>query len=234
AWRHTMSSRLRRYVFIDFDGLKKVKFKKLEKVCDKLFVLINIHEENIPFQLVMNMQKLGRGVKWVVVNSPKEVNLNYHLAFLMGKLHQKISKEIEFAVLSNDKTFDPLIAYINENGRSCLRVKRKKEKAIKHQATNGKTVDTSALKGNKTDEEQLPFIITEATNEGDMIDETANETIERLKYSGNRPSEVILLRDYILLHHQEATQNGNADRIIDRLIETHKIEVEKGVVKYNF
>jgi hypothetical protein len=228
-----MSSRLRRYVFIDFEGLKKVKFKKLEKVCDKLFVLINIHEENIPFQLVMNMQRLGRGVKWVVVNSPKEVNLNYHLCFLMGKLHQKVDKTIEFAVLSNDKSFDPLITYINKNGRSCLRVKRKKEKAKfnKNIDTNG--IPTPKVKGKKTDVEQLPFIISDIT-ESDLIEDTANETVERLKYTGNRPAEVLMLKDYILLHHHEATQENNADRIIDILIEKQKIEIEKGVVKYNF
>ena len=230
-----MSSPLRRYVFIDFEGLKKVKFKKLEKVCDKLFVLININEESIPFNLVMNMQRLGRGVKWVVVSGPKDVNLNYHLCFLMGKLHQKVSKEIEFAVLSNDRSFDPLINFINESGRSCLRVKRKKEKANKQKSerVNSSPAKSNAFKGNKTDEEKLPFIIGH-TNESELIEETANETVERLKYSGNRPSELLLLRDYILLHNQEATKNGNADRIIDVLVEKQKIEIDKGVVIYNF
>jgi len=57
---------MQRYVFIDFDNLKKVKFKKLEKVCDKLFILIDVNEKSIPFSLVMNIQRLGKGVKWIV------------------------------------------------------------------------------------------------------------------------------------------------------------------------
>ncbi len=199
----------------------------------------DINEENIPFNLVMNMQRLGRGVKWVVVDSPMEVSLNYHLCFLMGKLHEKVNKEIEFAILSNDKTFDPLISFINNQGRSCLRVKRKKEKTGKAgKSTTAKkdipfSFQNGIPKGKKTDEEQLPFII-EHTGENALIEETANETVERLKYTGNRPSEVLLLRDYIVLHHQELTNNGNADQIIDILVEKEKIEIEEGIVKYNF
>ncbi|MEM8908696.1 MAG: PIN domain-containing protein [Bacteroidota bacterium] len=228
-----MSTSLRRYVFIDFESLKKVKFKKLEKVCDKLFILIHANEESIPFSLVMNMQRLGRGVKWVLVDAPMDVKLNYHTCFLMGKLHEKVSKEIEFAILSNDKSFDPLINYINQSGRSCLRVKRKKEKASKPTQDLLNKTNGEPVKGNKTDEERLPFII-EPSTELNLIEETANETVERLKYSGNRPSQVLLLRDYILLHNQEVTQHGNADQIIDMLVEKQKIEIEKGTVKYNF
>lgn len=231
-----MSSQLRRYVFIDYEGLKKVKFKKLEKVCDKLFILINANQENVPFSLVMNMQRLGRGVKWVVVDAPKKNELNYHLCFLMGKLHQKISKDIEFAILSNDDTFDPLINYINTNGRSCLRVKRKKNKAERlEEAPKGKKEDFQnghAIE-KKTDEEQLPLII-EPIGEENLIEDSANETVERLKYTGNRPAEVLLLRDYILLHNQDMPENGSADEIIDMLVEKEKIEIKKGVVKYNF
>ena len=235
-----MSVKMQRYVFIDFDNLKKVKFKKLEKVCDKLFILIDVNEKSIPFSLVMNIQRLGKGVKWIVVDRQTSENLSQHISFVMGRLHQKVDKTIEFAILSNDKSFDSLVNFINTSGRSCLRVKRKNSKSTQKELP-AEVEETELVinlsndrpKGKKTDNEQLPFMIDRAI-EDELIVDTAMETIERLKYSGNRPAKVLMLRDYILLHNQELTKDGNADQIIDVLIEKKEIEIERGEVKYNF
>ncbi len=234
-----MSIKMQRYVFIDFNNLKKVKFKKLEKVCDKLFILIDVNEKSIPFSLVMNIQRLGKGVKWIVVDRQSAENLSKHISFVMGKLHQKVDKAIEFAILSNDKSFDSLVNFINTSGRSCIRVKRKSSKSSQKELAKPQekelviNLSNDRPKGKKTDNEKLPFMIDQAI-EDDLIIDTALETIERLKYSGNRPAKVLLLRDYILLHNQELSKHGNADQIIDVLIEKKEIEIERGDVKYNF
>ena len=228
-----MSTQVRRYVFIDYESLKKIKFKKLEKVCDKIFVLVDSSEQTIPLSLAINMQRIGKGVKWISVHKPKGQDSNYHICLLLGMIHKKVNKDIEFAIVSNEKRFDPIVNFINGLGRSCLRVKSKKSKKDK-----GSVVDTPIKsdieKGKKSDNGSLPFYQETVNNNEILIEETANETVERLKYSGNRPLEVLNLRNYILLHNQEMTKNGNADRIIDVLLEKNKIEIEKGIVKYNF
>ncbi len=38
-----------RFIFIGFEDLKKIKFDKLEQVCDKVFVFVNKKEKAIPF-----------------------------------------------------------------------------------------------------------------------------------------------------------------------------------------
>jgi len=125
-------------------------------------------------------------------------------------------------------------------GRSCLRVKRKSSKSVRKKSVEREekelviNLSNDRPKGKKTDNEQLPFMIDRAIEADDLIVDTAMETIERLKYSGNRPAKVLLLRDYILLHNQELTKHGNADQIIDVLIEKNEIEIERGEVKYNF
>lgn len=121
-----MNTQNRRFIFIDFENLRKVKFKKLEKVATKIFIFINADVDNIPAFLVYQVQKLGKDVKWITVENPNNNRMNYHIAFLMGKLHQKLHLDVEFAVLSNDKDFDPLVGFINSQNRSCIRVKRKK------------------------------------------------------------------------------------------------------------
>jgi len=127
-----MKKSTRRYLFLDFEDLKDIKFRKIEKVCDRIFVFIRKEEKQIPVGLVQKMQRFGRNAKWVVIEGLDIMqNMNYHISFLMGKLHERIDTEIEFAVLSNDENFDPLISYINaKGGRSCLRVKGKKRERI--------------------------------------------------------------------------------------------------------
>ena len=44
----------RRYIFVDFANLKGVKFRKLDKVCDKVFIFLSREEENIPADLTIN------------------------------------------------------------------------------------------------------------------------------------------------------------------------------------
>ncbi|MEM1319108.1 MAG: PIN domain-containing protein [Bacteroidota bacterium] len=230
-----MNAHGRRYIFIDYENLKQVKFKKLEKVCDRVFILINAEEQFIPFSLVQQMQRLGRGIKWIPIYGPNATDFNYHISFLMGKLHQKVSKDIEFAILSNDSEFDSLINFINAEGRSCLRVKRKrsrKEKQIPEQLIS-ETENGAVITAEVSDFSHRQFL-SDAVIDESLVHETAKETIERLMRSGNRPAEINMLKSYILLHNQELTEHGNVDKIIQHLQEAEEIEINEGEVIYNF
>ncbi|MEL6863999.1 MAG: PIN domain-containing protein [Bacteroidota bacterium] len=230
-----MNTRRRRYIFVDFENLKKVKFKKLEKVCDKVFILIQADAEFIPISMVQQMQRLGKGVKWIVVHDTQEEGLNYHICFLLGKLHQKVSSDVEFAILSNDKAFDPLVNFINAEGRSCLRVKRKKTKEEKEDEWYSAEESSELLDNLPGSTDYSPQIfLSDVSIDSTIIEETAKETVERLMRSGNRPSELEMLRNYILLHNQELSEHGNVDMIIQSLEASDDIKIEKGEVIYNF
>ena len=227
-----MEVHIRRYIFIEFEDLKKVKLKKLEKVCDKVFILINEREDSIPFALVQQIQRLGKAARWVAIPEMETENLNYHLCFLMGKLHQKVSKDIEFAILSNDGAFDSIVNYINAEGRSCLRVKRKRTKEEKeelfhqHIGGDGHAPDMGAYYPTNP--------ISASVIDEDLIEATARDVVERLIRSGNRPMDIDMLRSYILLHNQELSEHGNVDMIIEKLQQNQEIKVNKSEVLYNF
>lgn len=160
--------------------------------------------------------------------------LNYHIAFIMGKLHQKVSLDAEFAVMSNDLEFDPLVSFINASGRSCLRVKSKKDEGI--------TFDSPTFgfeERPQFDDFKLPTFSEEDGDVPVMVDDeiisrTAEETIKRLIRSGNRPAEIATLKNYILLHSQELSLHGNVDRIVQKMRDTKDIEIKKGEIIYNF
>lgn len=113
----------KRYVFVDYECLKKIKVSKLGKVCNKVFIFISSTEENIPASLVMQAQHLGKRIKWISTDLSEGNGFMLHISFLIGALHQKENKSIEFAILSDDADYDALVSFINDAGRNCLRVK---------------------------------------------------------------------------------------------------------------
>jgi len=252
-----MSTKKKRFVFTEFKTLQHISFEKLEKVCDKLFVLIRPEEQQIPFPLVLAMQRMGKNAKWIVSKATDTGSLEFHLSFFLGKLDEKLDEEIEFAILSGSTNLDPVIDFINQSGRSCLRVTVEETEAEFETETYGEEtylpddeaeefetesdlqIDLSETTTTATQKETSRK--TEKTNGTSKITDKkdiegkALETVQRLQYTGNRPAEVILLRDYIALFHQGIEDNdGQADQIINKLVEDKQIEVRKGIIKYNF
>jgi hypothetical protein len=231
-----MNQHSRRYLFIDYDNLLQVKFKKLEKVASKIFVFIEAQQETVPLSLAQQIQRLGRNLRWIVVDSPEGENLNFHIAFVMGKFHQKLEMDVEFAVVSHDVDFDTLVGFINASGRSCIRVKRSKDGIASlgeeddmieaaQEIEEDSNFNLDFLRGN----ENMDVLV-----EDEIIGRTAEETVKRLIRSGNRPAEVSSLKKYILLHNQELSLQGHLDRIIQKMKDSRDIDIQKGEVIYNF
>jgi len=203
------------------------------------------------------MQQMGKNAKWIVAKATDNDSLEFHLSFLLGRLDEKLDEEIEFAVLSGSTNLDPVIDFINHSGRDCFRVtveeteaefetEEVEEKAylITEEAEEFETetdirIDLSETTLNTVSKEKSQGVLTsiepsKASNNQD-IENKALETVQRLQYTGNRPAEVVLLRDYIGLFHQGIEDDdGQADQIINKLVENKQIEVRKGIIKYNF
>ncbi len=227
-----MNTHTRRYVFVDYSDLLEVKFKKLEKVATRIFVFIEASQDYIPLALVRQTQNVGKNLRWIVVSNAAKGKLNYHIAFIMGKLHQKLDNDVEFAIVSDDPDFDALVHYINDSGRSCILVKRKGEEKVKpkplfdHEEIDDSPFDPmDIVKGN----EPIDVLV-----EDEIISKTAEETVKRLIRSGNRPAEIETLRNYINLHFQQMSLHGHIDRIIGKMEEAKDIEIREEEVVYNF
>jgi PIN domain len=246
------TTHIRRYLFVGYDTLNYVKFKKLEKVSDKIFVFVSSDVPSIPFEIVRDVQKMGNNLKWVEVPGDTQLDLNYHICFLIGKLHERISGDVEFAILSNDKSFDTLVNYINSMGRSCLRVKQQVDSNEDNEDNEINQAPPQYNPAFSIERDETPLTFPKeaaetSTNAAskepkamnisitpDVIEETAKETVRRLIRSGNRPSELLLLKNYILLHNQALSKNGTVDKIIHKLEETQEIELLDEEVIYHF
>jgi len=136
------SEQYSRIIFIHINDLQKIRFNKLEQVCDKVYVFVDKHEKTIPLYLVQQLQHLGESVKWVAVNGSSESVMANYISFYMGRLHDQLDKDIEFAIISENTHLDNLIQFINDKGRGCIRVTRNKEKSATPSDLNGITWST--------------------------------------------------------------------------------------------
>lgn len=232
----SMNTQTRRYVFVEYNDLLQVKFKKLEKVATKIFVFVEAGQDQIPLSLVRQTQNAGKSLRWIVVSNPATGKLNYHIAFVMGKMHQKLDSGVEFAIVSDDPDFDALVYYINESGRDCILVKRTSEEEVSNdqvidfteEAENGENGSFDPY-GNLGGNENVELLV-----EDEIISKTAEETVKRLIRSGNRPAEVETLKNYINLHFQQMSLYGHVDRIIQKMQDAKDIEISDEEVIYHF
>ena len=237
-----MNTPIKRYIFTDFDNIQKVKFKKLERVCDKIFILINTSDKFIPFSLVRNLQKLGKAVKWIPVENNKNLTLNYHICYLMGKMHSKINRSTEFAILSDEDSFDSIINYISKNKRRCRRVKtgapkkkvRRKVVAPTPTPTPTPTPQRLVYEGERAYLDEKKEWVPLEEQQDSLV--AYRETKDRLKLVATRPYNLTSLRDYIHINNQELVERGklSVEEIIEMMELNNEIEVKGSLVAYHF
>ncbi len=229
-----MNTFKKRYIFTDFDNIQKVKFKKLERVCDKIFILINTSDKFIPFSLVRNLQKLGKAVKWIPVENNKNLTLNYHICYLMGKMHFKINSSTEFAILSDDDAFDSIINYLRKDKRKCRRVKTGAPKGMRRIIVPSNPVKSPTYEGERANLDEKEEWVPLEEQQDSLI--AYRETKDRLKLVATRPYNITSLRDYIHINNQELVERGklSVEEIIEMMELNNEIEVKGSLVAYHF
>ena len=246
-----MSKQKLRYVFTDYKNIRSVKLKKLEKVCQKLFILIDASEEFIPLSLVRDIQKFGTSAKWVAIQD-SEHSLDYHIIYLMGKMHTKISKDIEFAILSENENLSSIISYINQDKRSCIRIRikeetlaafpfSKKKKTLQQEPQPEPTrkneddgdIDKKEESGNSGKNYETPQSLI--LSEKDLLIKASHATIHRLQLlsEDRRPFNRDTLLNYIEFNNQQWANNNDSNNMITYLSDKGYIKITGDIITYN-
>lgn len=247
------SEQYSRIIFIHIGDLQKIRFNKLEQVCDKVYVFVNRDEKTIPLYLVQQLQHLGESVKWVAVNGNSETVMGNYISFYMGRLHDQLDSDIEFAIISESSQLDNLIQFINDKGRGCIRVTRNKEKTATTGDLNGITWSTQKEEViQKESTVVIPLAKTETVVKkvvngqstiANKITQNSNiplsyrvaqETIKRLVLSGNRPAALTSLKSYIMLQYNNEAVKQQIDTIIKEMEKSKEISIQEEEVVYNF
>jgi hypothetical protein len=220
----------KKWVFVDHENVGHLNDFETDGI-DKIFVFVGATHKT----LKINFIKLNDNVSLEIIKIKKigENNLDFHLAYYLGKLDVTSDLDIEFIVLSADKGFDHLIQYVNDNGRICYRETRKSlvEDVIKVGKTDVKTdvVDKGARikekisKGLVGDSKDI-----ERVSEGMLNDKVDHVLDELKKLSGDkRPRKIQALNNYI-----KTIEKDHVAEIVKKLISNGAIYEKSGAVTY--
>lgn len=108
------------FLLIDFENIREVALSAIPSEY-RVLIFVGRSQNNIPFTIASEAQKLGERLQWVKIEGDGRNNLDFHLAFYLGRLSTKHA-ESQFLVLSKDKGFDPVIRHAVSLGVQCSRI----------------------------------------------------------------------------------------------------------------
>lgn len=105
---------MKRVILVDFENIQKLDLENIDTTNTDILIFVGRSQSKIPFQLVEKAQTLGEHLKWLKIAGDGKNNLDFHLAFELGRLVEQYRSEVELIVLSKDSGYDSLIKYIND------------------------------------------------------------------------------------------------------------------------
>jgi len=200
-----------RYIFIDFENLHKVKLSDLHHENIRLFIFVGKFQNKIPFEMVTEAQNMGERVDWIKIEGSSRDNLDFHICFFMGLYHKEAHPKVEFIILSKDKGFDPIAAYIASMGRPCRRYER-----------IAQILGTEEKRSKRRVNHELDSTINFALG-----------IIQKLR-PAQRPRKVRTLLNYIGNHlRKEKDKAPDMEEILQELVERGHLEVQYGKPVYH-
>lgn len=109
-----------KWAFIDYENigsLGRVDISTYKKVV----VFLGAKQSKIDF----NESRYDKPIDLVLIQikTSQSNNLDFHLAYYLGKFDGEAAESVTFDVISNDSGFSPLISHIKSTGRQCKQVK---------------------------------------------------------------------------------------------------------------
>ncbi len=109
-----------KWAFIDYENigsLAKINLSAYEKV----IVFMGANQPRLNFSDKKYDGPIDLAI--VQIKDMQPNNLDFHLAYYLGKLDSEADKDVVFEVITNDFGFTPLIAHVKKSGRLCRQVK---------------------------------------------------------------------------------------------------------------
>lgn len=118
------------WAFVDYENvgsLETLSISEYERVfvfCGPKNTKIKVGE--LPSSTFCRIELIG-------LHTTGSNNLDFHLAFYVGRFHEIAEKDVEFHIVSNDSGFNGLVNHLKKIGRSCKKVATKVTKPTQKQ-----------------------------------------------------------------------------------------------------
>jgi len=109
-----------KWAFIDYENINCLSKVKLDDYA-KILIFVGAKQPKINFGEKKYHVPLDMLI--IQIQTVQSNNLDFHLAYYLGKYDQEVDKNIIFEVISNDNGYSPLIAHIRANSRPCRQIK---------------------------------------------------------------------------------------------------------------
>ena len=112
------------WAFIDYENignLKGFEFNKYQRVF--IFLGPKNSKINIGDAAITEFLK----IEIIKIKTNGSTNLDFHMAYYLGKTSQTAQKDVQFHVITRDNGFNGLINHIRKTGRSCKKITMEKE-----------------------------------------------------------------------------------------------------------
>lgn len=115
------------WAFVDYENVGSLEALNLTDY-ERLFVFCGPKNTRLKFgQLPPDS---FRSIELIGVATTGSNNLDFHLAFHLGRFHEVADKDVAFHIVSNDAGFNGLINHLKKLGRRCKRVETRVAKAL--------------------------------------------------------------------------------------------------------
>jgi hypothetical protein len=113
---------MKRIILIDFENTQQIDFDLVDTTDTGIMIFVGRSQSRIPFDLVEKAQTLGERLRWLKISGDGKNNLDFHIAFELGRLCAGADRGAELIVLSRDNGYDSLIDYIKSTGVQARRI----------------------------------------------------------------------------------------------------------------
>ncbi len=108
------------FVFVDFENVQKVDLALIENKPVHVTLLIGKNQTWLDLTLVQQIRRLPNQVELLEVGASGPNALDLTLAYYLGRAIEQIP-EANYAIVSKDKDFDPMIGHLTRKGIAVVR-----------------------------------------------------------------------------------------------------------------
>ena len=115
------------WAFVDYENVGSLEALKLSDYA-RVFVFCGpkntrIKTGALPAGEICRIELIG-------ISTTGANNLDFHMAFHIGRLHEIAEKDVAFHIVSNDAGFNGLVHHLKKIGRTCKKVSTKEAKPV--------------------------------------------------------------------------------------------------------
>jgi hypothetical protein len=116
--RDTKDNRMH-WAFVDYENVGSLEALNISEY-EKVFVFCGPRNTRIKFGSIPAHEFCS--IELIQVATMGDNNLDFHIAFHMGRFHEMAEKNVAFHIVSNDAGFNGLVNHLKKMGRLCKKI----------------------------------------------------------------------------------------------------------------